>query len=171
MLENENILLRPIEKEDIEYLNRWKNDESIYKYLGGGFAPISKDQQNSWLDSMIDMLGNSRRFIICDKRKCALGLVGLYNINWIHRTCEIGIYIGEKEMTGKGYGKASIDLIEKYAYEYLNIRKIKAKVVSENIISLKMFSSLKYDRIGEYKDERYIKGIYCNLVLFEKFLN
>lgn len=170
MISGEKVFLRPIRKEDIIYLNKWKNDEETYKYLGGGFMPTSIDQQVKWMDSMIDTTGNDKRFLICDKNETPVGMVGLYNINWIHRTCEIGIYIGHKDSKGKGYGKEACKLIEKFAKEYLNLRKIKLSVVSENNVALKMWESLGYRKVGEYIKERYIKGEYKNLILMEKFI-
>jgi diamine N-acetyltransferase len=163
------VYLRPIVKEDVKILNEWKNDEETFKYLGGGFMPLSIDQHAKWLESMMDTMGNNKRFIICDKQDVPIGMVGLYDINWIHRTCEIGVYLGNREAKGKGYGKEACQLIEHFASDYLNIRKIKLSVVSDNEIAVHMWESLGYQRVGEYKKERYIKGKYRNLTLMEKF--
>lgn len=170
MIKGQNIHLRPIEKEDVTHLNKWKNDEETYMYLGGGFMPTSINQQEKWLDSIIDTLGENKRFIICDNDNTPVGMVGLYDINWIHRTCEIGIYIGNKDAKGKGYGKEACLLIEKFAIEYLNLRKIKLNVVADNENAIHMWKSLGYEKVGEYEKERFIKGEYRNLVLMEKFL-
>lgn len=170
MIKGAKVYLRPILKQDITFLNEWKNDEETYQYLGGGFMPISIDQQEKWMDSMIDTTGNNKRFIICDNENVPIGMVGLYNINWIHRTCEIGIYIANKSAQGKGYGKESCELIEQFAKEYLNLRKIKLNVVSDNESAINMWRSLGYEKVGEFKDERFIKGKYMNLALMEKFI-
>jgi RimJ/RimL family protein N-acetyltransferase len=171
MMEGENINLRPIIKEDIGFLNIWKNDEKVYKYLGGGFMPTSIDQQIKWMDSIMDTSGNNKRYIICKKEGTPVGMVGLYNINWIHRTVEIGIYIGDKTVRGKGYGKEACKLVEQFAKRYLNLRKIKLSVVSENRIAINMWKSLGYKEVGEYQKERFIDGRYMNLILMEKFID
>jgi len=171
MIRGERIYLRPIQKGDIVYLNEWKNDEETYMYLGGGFMPTSIDLQEKWLEAMIDTTGDNKRFIICDNNNLPIGMVGLYNINWVHRTCEIGIYIGNKSAKGKGYGKEACLLIERFAKEYVNLRKIKLSVVSDNEKALKMWQSLGYKKIGEHIKERYIKGSYRNVTLMEKFID
>lgn len=170
MIQGKKVYLRPILKSDITYLNKWKNDEETYKYLGGGYMPTSIDQQEQWLDSMIDTSGNNKRFIICKKEGLPIGMIGLYNINWIHRNCEIGIYIGSKNTQGKGYGKEACNLMEKFAADYVNLRKIKLSVVSDNEVALNMWKSLGYKKVGEYIEERFIKGVYRNLTLMEKFI-
>lgn len=172
----EKIRIRPIEKKDLENLNRWKNDEEVYQFLGGGFHPISIDQQEKWLDKLIDMSEENKRFIIeklsSEKGNIekAIGLVGLYNINWIHRTCEIGLFIGERHEQGKGYAKKAYSLLEEYALKYLNLRKINLKVVSNNKKAVLLWESLGFKKVGELQKERYINGSYCNLNIMEKFI-
>ena len=170
-MRGKKILLRPIRKSDLSILNVWKNDEELYKYLGGGFQPLSQEQQEKWMDSMIDMTGNHRRFMVLDMEETPIGMVGLYQINWIHRTCEIGVYIGEVQARGKGYASEACQIVEAFATEYLNLRKIKLKVVSENVVAQRMWEKLGYQVVGEYKQERFIKGHYCDVKLMEKFIS
>lgn len=170
MINGEKVYLRPILKSDIKFLNAWKNDEDVYRFLGGGFMPVSIDQQEKWLDSMIDLTGRNKRFIICNKQDTAVGMVGLYDINWIHRTCEIGIYIGDENSHRSGFGREACTLIEKFAKEFLNIRKIKLKVVYTNNAAVNMWTTLGYKKVGELNDERFIKGKYHNLIIMEKFI-
>lgn len=168
-LDGEKICLRPIIMGDLDLLNQWKNQEEVYMFLGGGFQPISIDQYEMWMKSMIDMTGNNRRFMIVSDG-VAVGMIGLYNIHWVHRTCEIGIFIGEKQARGKGYAKEACQLIERYAAEYLNLRKITLRAVKENGKAVSMWSVLGYKEIGELKRERYIKGKYYDVLIMEKFL-
>lgn len=170
MILGKNIYLRPIQKSDLRKLNEWKNDEDTFRNLGGGFMPVSIDQQEKWLDSLIDLTGKNKRFIICDRDNKSIGMVGLYSINFVHRTCEIGIYLGDESAKGKGYGKESCQTIETFAKEYLNLRKIKLYVVLNNDKASRMWESLGYEKVGIFKDERFIKGTYQDLMLMEKFI-
>jgi RimJ/RimL family protein N-acetyltransferase len=171
MIQGQKIRLRPVEKEDLPLLYKWRNDEDVFRFLGGGFQPISQETLSNQLNSMVDMYGKDRRFIILDENCSAIGFIGLYDINWIHRTSEIGIYIGEKTSHGKGYGKDSVQALEAYAKNYLNIRKIKLNVVENNRSALKFWMSLGYEIIGTYHAERYIGGQFHNVVIMEKFIS
>lgn len=170
MLQNEKVMLRPIRKEDLSFLNKWKNDKEVFQYLGGGFMPISIDQQEKWLDSMIDLTGNNKRFVICDQKDHPIGMVGLYGINWINSTCEIGLYIGDKKSQGKGYAKDSYFLIEEFAKETLNLRKIKLDVVSNNQSATQLWGKLGFQKVGTFKEERFINNEYMDLISMEKFI-
>lgn len=171
ILFNDKVSLRPIEKGDLLFLNKWKNDESVYQYLGGGFLPVSSSIQETWLPSLMDTTGSDKRFIIIENdKKQPVGMVGLYNINWIHRTCELGIFIGEVEQQGKGFASSAYVLIEKYALKFLNLRKIKAMVVKSNDSAVAMYNKLKFRQSGCLLNERFINGEYCDLLIMEKFL-
>lgn len=171
MLSSETIFLRPIVKGDLTLLNQWKNDEETYMFLGGGYRPTSVDEQTRWVDEMISHEGANRRFLICQKEDDKpVGMIGLYGIHWIHRTSELGIFIGDKRALGKGYGYLSCVLLEEYAKDYLNLRKLKIHVVTDNEYALKLYEKLGFSFIGEYKKERFIKGAYRNVTLMEKFL-
>lgn len=171
MIYGDSIYLRPILKSDLANLNKWKNDENTYKYLGGGFNPVSIDQQEKWLDSLIEITNQNKRYIICQKKDDrAIGVIGLYGINWIHRVAEIGLYIGEPGEKGKGYAQEAYNLLEDYTRNYLNLRKLKLNAVEVNDKATKLWTRLGYKTVGTLKQERFINGRYCNLLIMEKFI-
>ena len=97
------------------------------------------------------------------------GFVGLYDINEKNGTCNLGIYIGEKDYWGHGYAKEAYLLIEDYAKK-LNLRKIKLDVVSENIVAVSMYKKLKFYECGCYKKDRFINNKYMDVIIMEKFI-
>mgnify|MGYP001625617449 FL=1 len=169
-MEYEGISLIPVEIEDIELLNKWKNDENIYKYLGGGFKPISLSQQRKWIDKLVENTSENQRYIIKVNENVKVGFVGLYNISLVHRTCSLGLYIGEKEYWGQGIAKKAYLALEKYAKQYLNIRKIHLEVVEGNENAVKLYKKLGFKICGSLEQERYIDGKYENLLIMDKFL-
>lgn len=168
MLSSNLITLRPIQTKDLEKLNKWKNNYDISKNLGSGFQPISIDQQRNWMENMIDLTGNSRRFIIEEYKGQAIGMVGLYDINFVNRNCDFGIYLGEKEYQGKGIGSTATRLIVDYAFNNLNLLKIKL-LVNQNNPAIKMYKKLGFTEVGKLKKERFIEGVFIDVILMEKY--
>ncbi len=164
------IRLRPIEARDAAILCKWKNDEEVYQYLGGGYQPVSPDQYAQWVTNMIDQTGRTRRFIIETLDGRAVGMVGLYDIQWVHRTCEVGIFIGERNDRRSGAASEAYRLLEEYARNYLNLRKITLKVVDDNQKGQSFWLKVGFVRAGVLHAERFINGRYCDLILMEKFI-
>ena len=170
MIRYKNVSLVPIEIEDINLINKWKNDEDIFKYLGGGYKPTSISQQKKWIDALTENTAENQRYLILNENSIKVGFIGLYVISPIHRTCSLGIYIGEKQFWGKGIASNAYLAIEEYAKKYLNIRKIHLEVVEENVNAVKMYQKLGFEICGKYEKERYIDGEYKNLLIMDKFI-
>lgn len=171
VIKNERIKLRPMEIEDGKHLYKWKNSEEVFKYLGGGFKPQSFFELNEFLPQLCRITEKNYRFIILNaKNNLPIGLIGLYDINNIHRNCEVGLYIGDEDYLNMGIGTDALKLIEDYAKNYLNIRKISLSVVSENIGAVSFWEKNSYKLVGVKKEDRYIQGKYCDVEIREKFL-
>ncbi|WP_368251835.1 GNAT family N-acetyltransferase [Enterococcus sp. 2201sp1_2201st1_B8_2201SCRN_220225] len=163
--------IRPIEIEDGKFIYTWKKDPTIFKYLGGGYNPQSLFEVNEFMPQLSKQSSKNKRFMIVNcQNEEPIGLVGLYNINVVHRTCDIGIYIGNRKFQGKGAATIAVKLIEQFAKNYLNLRKITLSVVAENQSAVKFWDKQKYSYVGTMKEERYIDGKYCDLEIREKFL-
>lgn len=164
----EKVSLRPIENEDLDLINKWKNDEDVFKYLGGGYRPTSKSIQKTWFPNFTKM-GESYRFIIMVQNQ-PIGIVGLYDISYINQNAEVGIYIGEKNFHGKGIGKQAYKLIEEFAYNYLNLMKLKLNVVADNTSAYNMWLGLGFAKKGLLEKERFISGKFCDVYYMEKWI-
>lgn len=169
-LQDQAVVLRPIEPTDLGKLNQWKNDEEVYRYLGGGFLPVSMAIQERWMPSLMDTTGDTKRFMI-EHLGAPVGMIGLYSISWVHQTCSLGIYIGEKDCRGKGIAKKAYFLLENYAYRYLHLRKVRADVVADNEAAVSMYGALGFRQAGCLVDERWIDGNYHDLLIMEKLLH
>lgn len=164
------ITLRPIRYDDLEILNKWKNEKEVYKFLGGGYMPTSIDEQRKWMDKMVDNSGKTKRFIVELEDAKPIGFIGLYDIHDIHKVCSLGLYIGETQEWGKGYATQAYKIAEDFAKNYLNIRKIKLEVVEDNKNAVLMYEKLGFKQCGKLMQERYIEGSYRNLIIMEKFI-
>ena len=81
------------------------------------------------------------------------------------------LYIGEKEYQGKGYAKMAYKALEKYAKDWLNIRKIKLDVVKDNVRAIKLYEKLDFKVCGNMELDRFVEGKYRDVVMMEKFID
>jgi RimJ/RimL family protein N-acetyltransferase len=72
-----------------------------------------------------------------------LGEVDLSVINWGSRDAFVGIGIGEREFWGKGYGSEAMELLLRYAFNELNLRRVSLNVFEFNERALH-----SYEKVG-----------------------
>jgi RimJ/RimL family protein N-acetyltransferase len=159
--------LRPLEAEDVVKLKEWRDDYEVFKFLGGGFMPVSLSQFRTWITTMVDNTGNTKRFAITDLEGKHIGVIGLYSINWINRTAELGMYIGDPEFRGKGYGCDAAACLLRFAKRVLNLRKVKLEVVESNVAAVKLYRNLGFREVGIFLEDRFIDGKFENVLAME----
>ena len=139
MLENEIILLRAFEEKDLEKWTSWFNDRETTLFMNKRVFPNTLVQQKKHLDnSKVDKNNLQFAIVLKDEEKSLIGSIGIHKIDWVHRTGDISILIGEKIGLGKGIGKEAIKILVNHAFLKMNLKKITAGMWSENIGSKKI---------------------------------
>ena len=170
MLIGENIILRPVEKEDLESFNTWRNSLDIKNQALLHPFPVTKELDEDWFNNIANDKSNKTVFFtIIDKSNNVLGYTFLNAINWINRNCYFGIIIGDKNQQGKGIGKETLSLVTKYAFNNLNLNKITLEVVANNKVAIKFYKSFGFIKEGELKKHTFIDGKYENVKILSFF--
>jgi RimJ/RimL family protein N-acetyltransferase len=147
--------LSPIDINDAEKYAIWLNDQEIADFLTLSTAVIPVDGEREILQKM----SNDHNYAIVDlKTNTLLGNVGLIDINHIHSSAEIGIFIGDKSYWNKGYGKEALSLLIDYAYKKLNLHNILLRTYDFNLRAIACYENIGFKRIGEIR-----QGIQRNL--------
>ena len=154
-----------IDDANSDYL-QWMNDYDVVKYTESRFYPCTIEALKNYIINANN--SNNISFAIVDKKNQKhVGNIKIGNINWIHRYCDIGLIIGEKDYWGKGIATEAILLATRYAFEVLNLRKVYAGIYEPNIGSLKAFIKAGYNQISTHKDKYYFEGKYINSIEVE----
>lgn len=168
-MKNSSVNLRPVEKEDLDALFKWRNDETIFTQLGGGFFPVSKTEMSKWMDNFSKVDKTNIRFII-ETEDRAVGFISLSNIDYKNKNGDLGLYIGEVEYHGKGIASKALSELEEFSKNHLGLKKIKLLMNNNNIAAARLYQNKGYEIIGVYKEERFIKGEWIDVNIMEKFL-
>ncbi len=72
--------------------------------------------------------------------------------------------IGEKGCWGKGYGTEVIELILDFAFNKLNLYKVTAGVVADNLGSIKAFQKAGFEIEGRMKSQDFSDGVFRDAV-------
>lgn len=138
-IRGKKVVLKAIEKEDLETLNRWSNDPDINYMLGGWHFPSSYQDQEKWFDSL-SLKSNHQRFAIHAEDLGLIGMANLVDINWKDRNAFHGMLLGDKDMRGKGYGVDTIMAVNKYAFEELGLMRMNGSMISYNEASISVYT-------------------------------
>lgn len=158
------INLRSITPDDTAYIVKWRNSPCVQKYFIYR-EKITAESHMKYFKENIET-GKIKQFVIVEKStETPIGCVYLRDIDLQNDNAEFGIFIGEKEYRGKGFGKESAQLICKYAFEELNLHKIMLRVLPFNAIAVKMYEIIGFKQEANLKEHAKIDGKYEDVIL------
>jgi diamine N-acetyltransferase len=161
------VRLRPLRREDWQRTQEWRNDPEIRDAILGHRFPVTSEMEEEWVASVLRNRGNDRAIYaieLCDD-DTMVGLVYLNGIDWLHRTADSGIVIGDKIRHRQGLGRRALTLLQAQAFEVLNLRKLTARIAAYNEPSLRLFARCGFEREGVQRAQIYLRGEYHDLVL------
>lgn len=122
----------------------WLNDPEVNKYLESRFQQQSTETLRSYVRSM-EQSANDYLFAIEENESHQhIGNIKLGGINWHHRYCDVGYFIGQKGLWGKGLATEAIRLATEFAFKTLGLHHIRAGVYETNIGSIKALRKAGY---------------------------
>lgn len=161
----QRIYLRPITEADTPQVVGWRNEKSVvdnFIYR----RPISEAEHRDWLKNKV-AAGLVHQFIVCgNEDDVPLGCVYLQNFEEANRKAEEGIFLGERNLCGRGIGTEAAKLMLSYAFDTLRLHKLVARVLAFNRSSIRMHEKAGYTQEAYLKEELFLNGRYEDLILF-----
>ena len=149
MLQNDRILLRAPEPEDLDLLYKWENDSSLWKF-GSTLSPISRFTLKEYIaNSHLDIFeARQLRLIITLKANGQpIGAIDLFDFDPFHRRAAVGILI-DCSFQRQGLAVEALELIKTYCFNFLHLHQIYAHVPAANLPSLRLFSKCGFHQNG-----------------------
>ena len=168
IIRGNKVNLTPFRYKDIKNkkYTSWLNNKKLLKFSNQRFEThnIKKLKNNFYLlkrnkDIFFKILTKKNQFIGT--------MIGRIDKN--HKTCNLGILIGDYEFKSKGYGLDSWKTAINYIFQKLKIRKIYAGTIISNKPMLKLFIKSKMKFEGKFRKHEIIGKKYQDLVYYSKF--
>ncbi len=162
--EGNGIYLRLMTEADTDRIVKWRNDPRvrcrfIYQEL---FTP---EGHLNWIHTMIDT-GKAVQFIICEKETDRpIGSVYFRDISPQHHKAEYGIFIGEADAEGKGYGTETCRLACDYAFATYGWHRIFLRAIADNGRAIRSYEKAGFVREALLKDDVCLNGEFKDVVL------
>lgn len=154
----ERIYLSPIDTDDAELYTKWINDPAVSDMLGVSNMVYTKKKEISTLEKMAE---DGYNFAIIRKEDDALlGNCSLFDIHNTNRRAMCGLFIGEAENRGKGYGTEALKLLLDYGFNTLNLNNIALQVFAFNKNAIACYEKLGFKTIGARRQSYFYMGEY-----------
>lgn len=153
-LTGNTIQLRALEPEDLEFVYRLENDESIWE-VSNTQTPYSRFLIRQYLENAHQDIYEAKqlRLAICKKDSFeAIGLIDLFDFDPVNQRAGIGIIISETADRNKGTGSEALQLLISYAFNTLQLHQLYANIDSGNVASVRLFTNFGFTLTGLKKD-------------------
>jgi RimJ/RimL family protein N-acetyltransferase len=124
------------------------NQNSEYQHLADwGPAKLSSPKEiKEWIEKEHNKLFLFSIHALADDK--IIGMLDLSGINWTAGDAWLGVGIGEPEYWGKGYGREAVNLLLRFGFEQLNLRRVSLTVFEYNERAYKSYLKLGFQVEG-----------------------
>ena len=158
----ERLYLSPMNTGDAALYTQWLNDVSVSDNLGTYAKMISLSSEEKALERMA-CDGQNYAMVLLDG-DTLIGNISLMEIDGIHRRATVGLFIGDAETRGKGYGAEALRLILGYGFHSLNLHNIMLHVHADNPQAIACYKKVGFREFGRRREALFKKGATVDLV-------
>lgn len=171
-LKSENIYLRALEPEDLDFVYEVENDTSIWS-LSQTQTPYSKFLIRQYLKNAQKDIFEAKqlRLAICLSDEAAIGLIDIFDFDAKNKRAGIGILIKNESDRYKGHGKEALKLLVNYCFDTLHLHQVYANISNDNRPSLKLFEGNGFEKIGLKKDWNFDGTDYSDEYILQRINN
>lgn len=153
MFADDEIRLRALEPEDLEWLYAIENDTDLWRW-GNANVPYSRYVLKNYIaTSRHDIYadGQLRLAVVSSLTDTVMGCVDLVGFDARHLRAEVGIFLfpGYRR---RGYGVRVLKLLEAYSREHLYLHQLYSVVSGCNRPACGLFMKAGYARMAELKE-------------------
>ena len=137
-----NLILKEAEYEDLPLMMSWRSNPLIYKGFYQQASPLYWDEHLAWFKSR----NSDWRTFICFYDDRPIGVVTIGQLD--HWSPEIGYYIGEVSLHGKGVGTEAVRLGIEWVrgLGLAHVTHIHTTIKDDNIGSIKIMKKLGFKK-------------------------
>ena len=152
MLKGKNIVLRPLQNSDLDFLFDIENNMGNWQF--------GSEQKQYNKQELLDQIANAKtdikvakqyRFVI-DLNSTPIGFIDLFD--YTTDSAGVGVII-TKSYRNKGFAKEALNLLADYAFVILDINQLYCSITKDNLRSIKLFASCGFEPKKEKKSLQY----------------
>jgi len=164
-LAGKDIYLRPLVESDCDGpYPSWFNDLETCRGNSHHIFPYTPEAAREYVRQSNTVKDKLVLAIIRSKDNAHIGNIALDNINYINRTAELSVIIGDKSCWNKGYGKQAARLICDHGFLALNLNRVACGTFEDNVGMRKLAECLGMAEEGRRRKAVYKLGRYVDII-------
>ena len=163
-LEGKKVYLAPIDPADAPRYAAWINDLEVSKHLTLASASITPEKERE----ILQHLSAEHNYAIVDAATDELaGNIGLMDLDSLHRTAEVGLFIGDKAKWDRGFGTEALVLMADYAFHVLGVGNLMLRAFDYNKRGIACYKKVGFREIGRRRQARFWNGKYHDILFMD----
>lgn len=161
------VRLRSAERSDLEKFMEWINDPEVTEGLTL-FLPMSSVDEEKWFETVMQRPQEEKPLVIDMKEGSTWRLIGnssFFDFDWVARSAEVGIMIGEKSIWNRGYGTEVMTLLLRHGFRTLNLNRVYLRVYAENKRAIRTYEKVGFLHEGSLRQAVYKNGKYSDVLI------
>lgn len=155
VIRGKQVVLRPVEEEDVEFIHQWMNHPEIWHYMDYerplSLADVREDVERSRRDGFPFTIAVDAR---------PIGRIGLNQFRRRDRICALYMYIGEPAFWGKGYARDAVMALLGFAFDRWDLHLVELWTLGDNDRALGAYKRAGFEvearlRERSWKDGRW----------------
>jgi len=168
-LSGERLFLSPMNPDDAGQYTKWLNDPAVAVNLGMYPKMLSLPAEKKYLEGLADRASHDFAIVLRNEDGGRLiGNISLVDMGSnIDRTATLGLFIGDEENRGRGYGAEAIRLILGYGFSTLNLHNIQLHLNSDNARALACYKKVGFKEFGRRRESKFHSGRYVDQIYMD----
>lgn len=167
-LDGDAVTLRPVERGDVEFVQRAMNDPAIWR-PALDVDPTNGDQAEAFHETVLS--GDEGVHCLVTAEGNRVGMVTLATSRYgpdetaRARSAELAYWVAP-DSQGQGYGSDAAGRMVRYAFEDRNLRRLDARVGAFNEASAALLESLGFEHEGTRREAAWYRGGYHDMLQY-----
>lgn len=142
----------------------WLNSAEVCRGNSHHSFPYTREAARTYIRDAAQTKNSLILAIVLREGDRHVGNIALQNIHQIHRSAELSILIGERDVWGKGLGLEAARLLIDHAFDALNLQRIECGTFATNHGMQKLALSLGMKEEGRRRQAAFKNGAYEDIV-------
>ncbi len=159
------VYLRPFEREDAPLYQRWRSDAAVIRLASLPPAPPSLAAVEQRIERLArDQGSEGYAFVICLRENGGrpIGEASLFRLDRENGSAELGIFIGESEEWGRGYGTDAVNALVDFGFGELRLERVWLEVWTGNHRARRAYEKAGFVPEGTLRRDRYENGTFTD---------